>query len=159
MQYLLKISPENIGIIESLTKFAVSGLPSLSKRLSPSGALLRFFPSSFKRHNIVQTAALWRLYIIIRDNMKIYLNVRLNLENTGQTFTVWPRPHRFLPGLAFFTGSADCLSAAITDLMERLPETFHIDDEFSVSSSSLEPTILRPFEVVRSDVVRTFVLC
>ena len=48
--------------------------------------------------------------------MKIYLNVRLNLENTGQTFTVWPRPHRFLPGLEFFTGSADCLSAAITDL-------------------------------------------
>lgn len=142
MQYLLKISPGNIGIIESLTKFAVSGPLSL-----------------FKRHNIVQTAALWRLYIIIKDNMKIYLNVRLNLENTGQTFTVWPRPHRFLPGLAFFTGSADCLSAAITDLMERLPETFHIDDEFSVSSPSLEPTILSPFEVVRSDVVRTFVLC
>lgn len=124
-----------------------------------SGVLLRFLPSLFKRHNIVQTAALWRLYIIIRDNMKIYLNVRLNLENTGQTFTVWPRPHRFLPGLEFFTGSADCLSAAITDLMERLPETFHIDDGFSVSSSSLELTILRPFEVVRSDVVRTFVLC
>lgn len=91
--------------------------------------------------------------------MKIYLNVRLNLEDTGLTFTVWLRPHRFLPGQEFFTGSAGNLSAAITDLMVRLPETFHIDDEFSVSSSSLEPTILRPFEVVRSDVVRTFVLC
>lgn len=88
--------------------------------------------------------------------MKIKLNVRVNFTREGKTFTVWARPHQFLPGLEFYSGVAEDLSEAIFRLMSSLPETFQIDDDFCVASDSLEYSVIRPFEVVRSQSIRIF---
>ena len=88
--------------------------------------------------------------------MKIKLNVRVNLTTKGRLFTIWPKSHKFLPGLEFYTGHGSSTSEAIEDLYAQLPEEFTIDDEFAIMSSSLEPTLVRPFEVVNSDTVRIF---
>ena len=88
--------------------------------------------------------------------MKIKLNVRVNLTKECRLFTVWPKTHQFLPGLEFYTGHGSSTSEAIEDLYAQLPEEFTIDDEFAVMSSSLELTLVRPFEVVNSDTVRIF---
>ena len=88
--------------------------------------------------------------------MKIKLNVRVNLTKEGRLFTVWPKSHKFLPGLEFYTGHGSSTSEAVEDLYAQLPKEFTIDDEFAVMSSSLEPTLVRPFEVVNSDTVRIF---
>ena len=90
--------------------------------------------------------------------MKITLNVRVNLTSAGRLFTVWPKSHEYLPGLEFFTGQGSSTGEAVEDLFSRLPEIFTIDDEFSVKTSSLEHTLKRPFQIVHSDTVRTFVL-
>ena len=90
--------------------------------------------------------------------MKITLNVRVNLTSAGRLFTVWPKSHEYLPGLEFFTGQGSSTGEAVEDLFSRLPEIFAIDDEFSVKTSSLEHTLERPFQIVHSDTVRTFVL-
>ena len=52
--------------------------------------------------------------------MKVYLNVRINITETGRTFTVWARPNRFLPGIEFHTGMADNLSDAVHELRNSL---------------------------------------
>jgi hypothetical protein len=88
--------------------------------------------------------------------MKIKLNVRVNLTKEGRLFTVWPKFHKFLPGLEFYTGHGSSTSEAVEDLYAQLPKEFTIDDEFAVMSSSLEPTLVKPFEVVNSDTVRIF---
>ena len=88
--------------------------------------------------------------------MKIKLNVRVNLTKEGRLFTVWPKFHKFLPGLEFYTGHGSSTSEAVEDLYAQLPEVFTMDDEFVIMSSSLEPTLVRPFEVVNSDTVRIF---
>ena len=88
--------------------------------------------------------------------MKIKLYVRVNLTKEGRLFTVWPKFHKFLPGLEFYTGHGSSTSEAVEDLYAQLPEEFTIDDEFAVMSSSLEPNLVRPFEVVNSDTVRIF---
>lgn len=90
--------------------------------------------------------------------MKIYLNVRINLTGTSKTFTVWARPHRFLPGIEFYTGTSNNLPEAIRNLEDSLPKSFAIDDEILVKKSHLEYVILRPFDIVKSSIVRTFVL-
>ena len=90
--------------------------------------------------------------------MKIKLNVRVNLTSGGRLFTVWPRSHAFLPGLEFYTGQGASTSEAIADLFAKLPEEFTIDDDFAVRTASLEHTLQRPFQIVHSDKVRTFVL-
>ena len=90
--------------------------------------------------------------------MKITLNVRVNLTSAGRLFTVWPKSHEYLPGLEFFTGQGSSTGEAVEDLFSRLPETFTIDDDFAVKKSSLEHTLKRPFQIVHSDTVRTFVL-
>ena len=88
----------------------------------------------------------------------ITLNVRVNLTSAGRLFTVWPKSHEYLPGLEFFTGQGASTGEAVEDLFSRLPETFTIDDDFAVKTSSLEHTLKRPFQIVHSDTVRTFVL-
>ena len=90
--------------------------------------------------------------------MKIKLNVRVNLTSAGCLFTVWPKSHEYLPGLEFFTGQGSSTGEAVEDLFSRLPEIFTIDDEFSVKTSSLEHILKRPFQIVHSDMLRTFVL-
>lgn len=89
--------------------------------------------------------------------MKVYLNVRINLTDGERTFTVWPRANRFLPGIEFHTGISDSLADAVYKLKESLPEVFPIDDEFSVCSKSLDFTVVRPFDMVRSQTIRTFI--
>ena len=88
--------------------------------------------------------------------MKIKLNVRVNLTKEGRLFTVWPKFHKFLPGLEFYTGHGSSTSEAVEDLYAQLPEVFTMDDEFAIMTSSLESTLVRPFEVVNSDTVRIF---
>ena len=90
--------------------------------------------------------------------MKVYLNVRINITETGRTFTVWPRSNRFLPGIEFHTGMADNLSDAVALLRNSMPDEFPIDDEISVSSASLDFVIVRPFGIVKSDIQRVFIL-
>ena len=90
--------------------------------------------------------------------MKIKLNVRVNLTSEGRLFTVWPKSHAFLPGIEFYTGHGASTSEAVEDLFAKLPEEFTIDDEFAVRTTSLEYTLQRPFQIVLSDMVRTFVL-
>lgn len=90
--------------------------------------------------------------------MKVYLNVRINITETGRTFTVWPRSNRFLPGIEFYTGLADNLSDAVHELRNSLPYGFPIDDEISVCSASLDFVIVRPFDIVKSDVQRVFIV-
>ena len=90
--------------------------------------------------------------------MKIKLNVRVNLTSEGRLFTVWPKSHEFLPGVEFYTGHGSSTGEAIEDLFAKLPEEFTIDDEFAVRTASLEHTLHRPFQIVHSDAVRTFVL-
>ena len=90
--------------------------------------------------------------------MKIRLNVRINLTSDGRMFTVWPKFHIFLPGLEFYTGHGASTSEAVEDLFAKLPEEFTIDDEFAVRTASLEHSLQRPFQIVHSDSVRTFVL-
>ena len=90
--------------------------------------------------------------------MKIKLNVRVNLTSGGRLFTVWPKSHAFLPGLEFYTGQGASTSEAIEDLFAKLPEEFTIDDDFAVRTASLEYRLQRPFQIVHSDKVRTFVL-
>ena len=88
--------------------------------------------------------------------MKILLNVRINLTDDGKVFTVWARPHRYLPGIEFHTGTSDSLPEAIRNLEDSLPETFAIDDEILVKKSHIEPVLLRPFDIVKSNRIRTF---
>ena len=90
--------------------------------------------------------------------MKIKLNVRVNLTSKGRVFTVWPKAHKYLPGIEFYTGFGMSTSEAIEDLYAKLPNEFTIDDEFAVRTASLEHTLQRPFQIVLSDTVRTFVL-
>lgn len=90
--------------------------------------------------------------------MKIKLNVRVNLTSESRLFTVWPKSHEFLPGIEFYTGQGSSTREAVEDLFTRLPEEFTIDDEFAVRTASLEHTLHRPFQIVHSEKVRTFVL-
>lgn len=90
--------------------------------------------------------------------MKIKLNVRINITGSGKVFTVWARQHKFLPGIEFHTGSGASTSEAIEDLFSRLPDEFTIDDEYSVRTASLEHSLQRPFDIVRSDSIRPFIL-
>lgn len=90
--------------------------------------------------------------------MKIKLNVRVNLTTDGRLFTVWPKSHKFLPGLEFYTGHGFSTSEAVEDLFAKLPEVFTIDDEFAVRATSLEPTLQRPFDIISSESIRTFML-
>ena len=90
--------------------------------------------------------------------MKIKLNVRVNLTSEGRLFTVWPKSHEFLPGIEFYTGQGWSTREAVEDLFTGLPEEFTIDDECSVRTASLEHSLQRPFQIVHSDTVRTFVL-
>ena len=90
--------------------------------------------------------------------MKIKINVRVNLTKEGQLFTIWPKSHQFLPSLEFYTGHGATIEEAIDDLFNKFPEQFTIDDEFAVRTSSLEPVLHRPFEIVHSNRVRVFLL-
>ena len=90
--------------------------------------------------------------------MKVFLNVRINFIDGERTFTVWPRANRSLPGIEFHTGISESLAEAISKLKESLPEVFPIDDEFCVSSASLDFVIVRPFDIVKSDIQRVFIL-
>ena len=89
--------------------------------------------------------------------MKVYLNVRINLTDGERTFSGWPRAIRFLPGCVFHTGISESLAEAINKLKESLPEVFPIDDEYSVYSKSLDFAVVRPFDMVRSQTIRTFI--
>ena len=89
--------------------------------------------------------------------MKVFLNVRINFIDGERTFTVWPRANRFLPGIEFHSGISESLAEAINKLKESLPEVFPIDDEFSVSSKRLDFEVVRPFNMVRSETLRTFI--
>lgn len=90
--------------------------------------------------------------------MKLFINVRINFTGEGKMFTVWPRPHHFLPGIEFYTGFGYSLSEAMMELRESLPESFMIDDEFSICSEKLEYAVIRPLEIVNSASIRIFVL-
>ena len=90
--------------------------------------------------------------------MKVFLNVRINFIDGERTFTVWPRANRFLPGIEFHSGISESLAEAISKLKESLPEVFPIDDEFCVSSASLDFVIVRPFDIVKSDIQRVFIV-
>ena len=90
--------------------------------------------------------------------MKIKLNVRVNLTSEGRVFTVWPKAHKYLPGIEFYTGFGMSTSEAIEDLYAKLPNEFTIDDEFAIRTTSLELALHRPFEIVHSDEIRTFQL-
>ena len=90
--------------------------------------------------------------------MKVYLNVRINLMDGERTFTVWPRANRFLPGIEFHTGTAENFAGAIHNLKNSLPDVFPIDDELAIHSKSLHYEILRPFDIVKSDCIRTFIV-
>ena len=90
--------------------------------------------------------------------MKIKLNVRVNLTSEGRLFTVWPKANQYLPCIEFYTGYGKSTSEAIEDFYAKLPNEFTIDDEYSVATTSLEHTLERPFEIVHSDTVKTFVL-
>ena len=90
--------------------------------------------------------------------MKVFLNVRINFIDGERTFTVWPRANRFLPGIEFHTGISESLAEAMSKLKESLPEVFPIDDEFCVSSASLDFVIVRPFDIVKSDIQRVFIV-
>lgn len=91
--------------------------------------------------------------------MKIKLNVRVNLTDDGKLFTIWPRSHAHIPGIEFYTGQGSTIDAAVDDLFLNLPACFTVDDEITVITSQLEPTLVRPFEIVRSDSVRVFSVC
>ena len=90
--------------------------------------------------------------------MKILLNVRINLTDDGKVFTVWARPHRYLPGIEFHTGSSDNLPEAIHNLEDSFPESFAIDDDIVIKKSHLQPFLIRPFDIVASNAIRTFTL-
>lgn len=90
--------------------------------------------------------------------MKVYLNVRINIHDGIRTFTVWARPHRLLPGIEFHSGMADNLSDAVHELRNSLPYDFPIDDEISVTSASLDFTVIRPFDIVKSNTPRVFIV-
>ena len=62
-----------------------------------------------------------------------------------------------MPGIEFYTGISDSLADAVHQLKESLPEVFPIDDEYSVYSKSLDFAVVRPFDMVRSQTVRTFI--
>ena len=98
----------------------------------------------------------WRLITRI---MKVKLNVRININGQGKVFTVWPRSHEYLPGIEFYTGQGVSTRDAVEDLFLNLPDRFCVEDGISVETVSLEHELCRPFEVVRSDSIRAFVLC
>lgn len=91
--------------------------------------------------------------------MKITVNVRVNITEKGLVYTVWPRPHHHLPGVEFYTGHGSNIRDAISDLYAAFPDCFDIEDEISVRSASLECSLRRPFEMVRSENIRTLVVC
>ena len=88
--------------------------------------------------------------------MKIQINVRVNLLSDHKTYTVWARPHQHLPGVEFYTGHGQSLNDAVEDLFNAFPDQFVIDDEIQVSSKQNDWTPRRPFEMVRSESIRTF---
>ena len=51
--------------------------------------------------------------------MKIKLNVRVNLTSEGRLFTVWPKPHKFLPGIEFYTGQGSSTAEAVEELFTQ----------------------------------------
>jgi hypothetical protein len=53
---------------------------------------------------------------------------------------------------------ADNLSDAVVLLRNSMPDEFPIDDEFCVSSASLDFVIVRPFDIVKSDIQRVFIV-
>ena len=89
--------------------------------------------------------------------MKSKLNVRINVTGQGKIFTGWPNSHEYLPGLEFYTGQGQSTSEAVEDLFMNFPDRFCIEDGISIETVSLEHELHRPFEVVHSDVIRTFV--
>lgn len=88
--------------------------------------------------------------------MKIKLNVRVNLTESGKLFTMWARPHEYLPGIEFYTGHGSSTGEVIEDLFLSMPDKFTIDDDIIVKATSLEHELLRPFEIVQSDIDRVF---
>ena len=126
-----------------------------------------FSPASFHRHSPL-SGVLLRFSVLAQtgnrmsnvkfEYMNIYLNVRVTITDDGRRFTVWSRPHRYLPGIEFYTGMSDSLNGAIRSLEDVLPDSFAIDDEISIKTTSLNPIISRPFEIVKSGEVRLFCL-
>ena len=90
--------------------------------------------------------------------MKIKLNVRINITPDGRIFTVWPRQHKYLPAVEFYTGQGLTLADAIEDLSANLPDEFSIEDGISVNKSALEYSVRRPFDIVRSESFKIFCL-
>lgn len=88
--------------------------------------------------------------------MKIQINVRVNLLSDQKVYTVWARAHQHLPGIEFYTGQGLSLNDAVEDLFNAFPDQFVIDDEIQVSSKQIDWTPRRPFEMVRSESIRTF---
>ena len=88
--------------------------------------------------------------------MKIQIKVRVNLLSDQKVYTVWARPHQHLPGIEFYTGQGLSLNDAVEDLFNAFPDQFVIDDEIQVSSKQIDWTPRRPFEMVRSESIRTF---
>ena len=88
--------------------------------------------------------------------MKIQINVRVNLLSDQKVYTGWARPHQHLPGIEFYTGQGLSLNDAVEDLFNAFPDQFVIDDEIQVSSKQIDWTPRRPFEMVRSESIRTF---
>lgn len=90
--------------------------------------------------------------------MKIKLNVRINITPDGRVFTVWPRQHKYLPSVEFYTGHGTSPRDAAENLLMHMPDEFVIEDVIAVRTTSLEYEFCRPFEVVSSDIIRTFSL-
>ena len=128
--------------------------------VSPFGARIRFIcPCKNSASSMTQAAASIVGCIHAQGEMKITVNVRVNITEKGPIYTVWPRPHNHLPGVEFYTGHGSTIKDAISDLYDAFPDRFDIEDEISVYSASLECSLRRPFEMVRSEHIRTFVVC
>lgn len=164
-----RITLENVRFPYTIVRFYCSDQPKrflhikniyryLHLSLPRSGVILRFIcpckNSIFKTHSAASRLAEFQ----ITGKMKIRLNVRVNLTSEGKVFTVWARQHRYLPGIEFYTGSGISTSDAVEDLFSKLPDEFTIDDEYSVRTTSLEHTLQIPFDIVRSDSIRPFIL-
>lgn len=91
--------------------------------------------------------------------MKIQINVRVNLLSDTKVYTVWARPHQHLPGVEFYTGQGLSLNGAVADLFDAFPDYFVIDDEIQIPSHQIDWSPRRPFEMVRSEAIRTFQVC
>lgn len=91
--------------------------------------------------------------------MTVKLNVLITLSFLDKTFSVWSEPMDDLPRIELYVGNGASICDAVDDWYAQIPERIFIDDETTVSKTSITYKLARPFKVEKGNHPRILHVC